>query len=120
MPIHELTEDSPLLSESYTVAYERDVSSNTTSLNSNGLAKVLAGGEDEERLDAQSERVTHYEGLPEVRKQLKYIIPAIAIGVRTLKHTTRYKEETLMCARYFFPLATRRSLCRVTVELEAN
>lgn len=28
----------------------------------------------------------NYEGLPEVRKQLKYLFPALAIGVRSILH----------------------------------
>ena len=82
MSDHEPTESSPLFPGSSTVAFQSDVSPDGISPNSSRHAKAQLGGADEERSDPQSERGIQYEGLPEVRKQLKYIVPAIAIGVR--------------------------------------
>lgn len=41
----------------------------------------LEDGATLERQDSQRGRQKQYEGLPEVRKQLKYIVPAVGIGV---------------------------------------
>ena len=38
-------------------------------------------GGDVERQVSNNDRLKQYEGLPEVRKKMKYIIPAVAIGV---------------------------------------
>lgn len=38
-------------------------------------------GGDIERQVSNNDRLRQYEGLPEVRKKMKYIIPAVAIGV---------------------------------------
>ena len=40
-----------------------------------------ADGEALERQDTQQGRLKQYEGLPEVKKQLKYILPALSIGI---------------------------------------
>lgn len=45
----------------------------------NGTGK---SGDDEERQDGNGAGPQPYRGMPEVRKQLKYILPALAIGVR--------------------------------------
>ena len=37
--------------------------------------------DDEERQEGDGERSPQYEGMPEVKKKLKFIVPAIAIGV---------------------------------------
>ncbi len=42
---------------------------------------VLAGGEEVERQVSNEGRQKQYEGMPEVRKRMKYILPAMAIGV---------------------------------------
>ena len=48
----------------------------------NGTANgVVKPGDDEERQAGAGDRTPQYEGMPEVKKQLKYIVPAIAIGV---------------------------------------
>ena len=51
-------------------------------VNSNGQAHEHNKSVDEEETRSDEEgRERQYEGMPEVRKQLKYIVPAIAIGV---------------------------------------
>jgi len=81
MPVTGSTERSPLLSESSTAVLEPGDAPEGPLACSNGNYKSIPGDEDEERQDAQNERAVQYEGLPEVKKQLKYILPAIAIGV---------------------------------------
>lgn len=81
MPVTGSTERSPLLSESSTAVLEPGDAPEGPLACSNGNYKSISGNEDEERQDAQNERAVQYEGLPEVKKQLKYILPAIAIGV---------------------------------------
>jgi len=81
MPPHEPTEASPLLPESPIAFLEPGDAPEGPLASSNGNYKKIPGEDDEERQDAQSERAVQYEGLPEVKKQLKYILPAIAIGV---------------------------------------
>lgn len=61
------SETSPLLS---------NPSTNTD--NHNGLAKQVT---DEETQDGEADRDAQFEGLPEVKAKLKYIVPAVAIGV---------------------------------------
>jgi hypothetical protein len=81
MPADGPTETSPLLPESPTAFLEPGDAPEGPLASINGNYKVIPGEEDEERQDAQCERAVQYEGLPEVKKQLKYILPAIAIGV---------------------------------------
>lgn len=45
------------------------------------LPKHAADGNALERQDTLQNRQKQYEGLPEVRKQMKYILPALAIGI---------------------------------------
>ena len=120
MSIPKPTESSPLLPESSTVARVRQTSPNGILPDSNSHVKAVPEEDNEERIDAQSERAPHYEGLPEVRKQLKYIVPAIAIGVSPCDKQNFFREEMLTSTRYFFLLATRQSLCRATAELGAS
>ena len=47
----------------------------------NGSIKDDNHDDEERQQGVDSERVNQYEGMPEVKKQLKYILPAIAIGV---------------------------------------
>lgn len=43
---------------------------------------TVEAGDDEERQGGNGAGPQQYQGMPEVKKQLKYILPAIAIGVR--------------------------------------
>ena len=81
MPVSDPTERSPLLSESSTAVLEPGNAPEGPLACSNGHYKSIPGDVEEGRQDAQSERAVQYEGLPEVKKQLKYILPAVAIGV---------------------------------------
>ncbi len=49
---------------------------------SNGTASSPAkSDDDEERQEGDEDRSPQYEGMPEVKKRLKLIVPAVAIGV---------------------------------------
>lgn len=49
---------------------------------SNGIPSGLVKpDDDEERQEGDGDRSPQYEGMPEVKKKLKFIVPAIAIGV---------------------------------------
>lgn len=84
MPGTEPTERSPLLSESSTTyldAGDAPDGSIPSDNNINGHDKNVSDGSTEERQDTDDERVAQYEGMPEVKKQLKYILPAVTIGI---------------------------------------
>ena len=49
--------------------------------NKHHAAKDSKIGDQEQANDVSDGRERQYQGLPEVKKQLKYIVPAIAIGV---------------------------------------
>lgn len=52
-----------------------------TSTGTNGSISGLSKPQDEELQDDDAEREVQYQGMPEVRKRLPYILPALAIGV---------------------------------------
>ena len=55
-----------------------------------------ADGEALERQDSVQNRLKQYEGLPDVKKKLKYIFPALAIGVSFLHRTRSYDIDVCM------------------------
>ncbi len=78
------SETSPLLPKAIKVSPEsgdapEGVLPSTTEANDhiNGSTK----SQDEERQDDEGDREVQYKGMPDVRKRLKYILPALAIGV---------------------------------------
>ncbi len=79
------TETSPLLAKPIITLLESGDAPNGVLPNggsSNGtLDDPPKPGEDEERQANDGERSPQYEGMPEVKKKLKYIVPAVAIGV---------------------------------------
>ncbi|MCJ1281916.1 hypothetical protein MMC26_001239 [Xylographa opegraphella] len=84
MPASEPTESSPLLSGASTAYLEPGDAAQGTSSNNgsvNGSFKDPSPDGDEERQGQDNPRGAQYEGLPEVKKQLKYILPAIAVGI---------------------------------------
>ncbi|KAL8945977.1 MAG: hypothetical protein Q9222_007567 [Ikaeria aurantiellina] len=78
---HEATESSPLLRKPSNVLPESAEAPNGALPNGSGLEEHANGsvkpGNDEESQD----HVTEYQGMPEVKARLKYILPAIAIGI---------------------------------------
>ncbi len=83
-----LSETSPLLPKVTKVlpesgdAREGTLPSTTEANNHiNGSTK----SQDEERQDDEGDREVQFKGMPDVRERLKYILPALAIGVCVLK-----------------------------------
>lgn len=87
-PSDELSETSPLLPKS-ALTVEGGVAPNGTLPSENehdsqvngtlnGTAKPQS---DEEAQAEEDERAGQYQGMPEVMKQLKYIVPAVGLGV---------------------------------------
>lgn len=72
----EATETSPLLPDAGSGVAPEGPSNNASSNSNNN-----EDGATLERQDSIAGRQKQYEGLPEVRKQLKYIVPAVGIGV---------------------------------------
>lgn len=78
-------ETSPLLTKSVKTSVDSDsISTCDPDLRNNDNA--LPNGLSRRRLDEESQeedatRQAQYEGLPEVKKRLKFILPALSIGV---------------------------------------
>lgn len=75
-------ETSPLLAKtvksSDSISNHESEERNSHNVRANGPSR---GRIDEESQGEDPSRETQYEGLPEVKKQLKYILPGAAIGV---------------------------------------
>nr|QWW20882.1 MFS transporter [Cladonia macilenta] len=85
MDRHDATEESPLLGQSESPVNDAGEYRNGTITNSgdangaqNGLVKPA---EDEESQKDGREDATQYQGMPEVKAKLAYILPAISIGI---------------------------------------
>lgn len=78
------SETSPLLGRPTDTFVEPDDAPNgvlSNGIYSNGTPSGLVKpDDDEERQEGDGDR-SQYEGMPEVKKKLKFIVPAIAIGV---------------------------------------
>lgn len=75
MTAENLSENSPLLGE------PRNGEAGNGTLKSNGR---VSQREEEEGRDSEEEdaaRLAQFEGVPEAQKLLKYIVPAVSIGV---------------------------------------
>jgi hypothetical protein len=81
-------ETSPLLKKDHNKQNNRG---NGVSVN-NGAASGSATDNGDEEAQQRSES-RNYEGLPEVQARLKYILPAVAIGVRVHQITTEYIQR---------------------------
>ena len=84
MDRHEPSESSPLLQTTAAPAStgpSSQVPHGITTANGHGesIARPADGGESQA---SREERVAQYQGMPEVKEKLKYILPAIGIGVR--------------------------------------
>lgn len=79
----EATEASPLLAESSVPDPVNGANgSPPLAVEANGISKKRqkpAGEEESQNSDA--ERAAQYEGMPDVKAKLKYILPAVGIGV---------------------------------------
>lgn len=75
---NDATETSPLLRSTSNPSSKRADAPNGSLPHQGGIdGHTSKGGNDEESQDY----VTEYQGMPEVRARLKYILPAMAIGV---------------------------------------
>lgn len=82
---NELPETSPLLAKPAVAIPASGVGVDGIRVNRHAASVHVTGtvkaGDDEERQGGNGAGPQPYQGLPEVKKQLKYILPAIAIGV---------------------------------------
>lgn len=78
-------EASPLLAKHVNNPVDSDgISNHDSELRDNDEAHLNGPSKrsiDEESQVEEASRETQYEGLPEVKKQLKFILPAVSIGV---------------------------------------
>lgn len=58
-----------------------------------GVSAPVKPDDDEERQEGDGDRSPQYEGMPEVKKKLKFIVPAIAIGVCDPTHHLRWRQD---------------------------
>lgn len=81
----EPSETSPLLAKPADAAPASGVGVNGVQVTGDAASVHVTGtvkaGDDEERQNGNGAGPQPYQGMPEVKKQLKYILPAIAIGV---------------------------------------
>ena len=85
MDRREATEDSPLLGQPESAPNAAGEACNGTITgigDANGVQNgLLKPAEDEESQRDGGEDATQYQGMPEVKAKLAYILPAISIGV---------------------------------------
>ena len=85
MDRHDATEESPLLGQPESPVNAADEHRNgtiTSAGDANGAQNGLVkSAEDEESQKDGREDATQYQGMPEVKAKLAYILPAISIGV---------------------------------------
>lgn len=83
---HQATETSPLLAQSSMpdpIGTANGIPYSV--IGANGYRREdQKSADDEESQPSDGERTTQYEGMPEVKAKLKYILPAIGIGVGLL------------------------------------
>ena len=59
------------------------------------ISKGEFGDEESQLSEIDEERKVQFEGIPEVKSQLKWILPAVSIGVGTLGHIMTYNVESV-------------------------
>lgn len=86
MEPQQATETSPLLAQSTTTLPDPGLTPNSippseieAPAHRDGESKSV---EDEESHSVSKDRAQQYQGLPEVKAKLRYIVPAVGIGVR--------------------------------------
>ena len=82
------SETSPLLPKGKTLSSEpaetpNRILSNTNYTNIHAQEDLKSINEEQGKSNGEENNDEQYQGLPEVKKQLRYIIPAVAIGVRS-------------------------------------
>ena len=87
MERQEATETSPLLVKPTTALPDPGLTPNSVPPSEIGSTGHLAGdtkpAEDEERQSNGEDRGPQYEGMPDMKAKLGYIVPAVGIGVRS-------------------------------------
>ena len=82
----EPSETSPLLTKPADAAQASGIDADgvqvTVDVANGHMNGTVKPGDDEERQDGNGAGPKPYQGMPEVKEQLKFIVPAIAIGVR--------------------------------------
>ena len=76
------SEISPLLPKAPPIPSDASQGALPSATDTNGLIDDPKKTRDEERQQDDEDREAQYQGMPEVRKKLGYILPALAIGVR--------------------------------------
>ena len=116
---NEPSETSPLLSNPIESALEPGDAPNGVLPSGNGPNGYANGivRPDVEEGSQVGERNVPYQGMPEVKKNLKYIVPSVAIGVCYICQIV--DDQLLRIARYFFLLATKPSSYRAMAKLVA-
>jgi len=93
---HDPTETSPLLSKTAapdTTDAAECTSPSTSPTNGHDISGVKPADDGERQHDAGKLAAQQYEGMPEVKAKLKYILPAIGIGVSDfLKETDAWTD----------------------------
>ena len=88
MDCHEATETSPLLGKVSNGSLDDGISHNGVLVDHASVNGYMNGvtkpAEDEESQSNGEDRAPQYEGLPDVKAKLVYIVPALSIGVRWL------------------------------------
>ena len=88
-----ISEREPLLAKSTSIPQNVESGASGTGplpsgledeVHSNGAIKATQQGDDPERPRADDAREAQFKGMPEVKKQMKYILPALSIGVSQL------------------------------------
>lgn len=97
-----LDETSPLLAKPVKNSVDRDsISYHDSEDRINDSALPVGPSKrriDEESQEEEAGRASQYEGLPEVKKQLKFIVPAVAVGVRQRSIPKLYNAGELTTA----------------------
>ena len=127
----EPTETSPLLSKPATNYLEAGDAPNgplptstedhPSAINehANGSTKDSQGSDPERQDGVDTDRIHQYEGMPEVKQRLKYIVPAIAVGVSS-SFIDSEKIDFDSSTRSFSQLVIKPSLCRATARSGAS
>ena len=85
-----ISEREPLLAKPFSVPQNVESGASGTGplpngiedeVRSNGAVKSTQQGDDPELPQADDAREAQFKGMPEVKKQMKYILPALSIGV---------------------------------------
>ena len=98
MSQYEATETSPLLGKTSSILSDPGDALNgvpPSTAETNGHRSEQAKPAEDEESHRREDRTPQYEGMPEVKKKLKYILPAIGIGVSQIRD---YSSNTSLTA----------------------